>query len=383
MQSHDELMAAAREQTGLDDFGDESFQDGLERLVASLRTEARLNEIGELAMPALIVKLLTQRLHVEDWYRRHPEIDDEPVVAPLIGLGLPRTGSTALSNLLAEDPNARSLIRWQACEPCPPPSTVTGDDPRIARARAEAKMQSELAPRLDALVPASPMGPEECQDLMALDFKAHYFQAFAHVPSYSAWLTDADLTSTYLYERRVLKLLQWGLPTKPWRLKCPSHLLWLDHLDHAFPDARFVMTHRDPTDVMVSVADVYAEVGAMFSDDIDHDYLGRLNVEQWSTALQRLQEFRDGGADDRFFDIDFQAVQRQPFDEVRALYGWLGEPVTEEFDTGMARWWERHAETREQNIHPDPSVFGLDLEAVASCFAGYRSRVEGWLAGST
>ena len=119
---------------------------------------------------------------------------------------------------------------------------------------------------MSALVPGSPTGPEECQDLMALDFKAHYFQAFAYVPSYSEWLLDADLTSTYRYERRALKLLQWGAPTRPWRLKCPSHLLWLDHLDEVFPDARFVMTHRDPTEVMVSVADVYAEVGRQFSD---------------------------------------------------------------------------------------------------------------------
>ena len=96
---------------------------------------------------------------------------------------------------------------------------------------------------------------------MALDFKAHYFQAFAYVPSYSDWLLDADLTSTYRYERRALKLLQWGSPTRPWRLKCPSHLLWLDHLDEVFPDARFVMTHRDPTEVMVSVADLGELVG--------------------------------------------------------------------------------------------------------------------------
>ena len=111
MQPHEELLAAARDETGLDDFGDDSFRDGLERLVRSLRTEARLSAVGELALPHLIVNLLAQRLQIEDWYRRHPDIDDEPIAAPLIGLGLPRTGSTALSHLLAEDPHARSLVR--------------------------------------------------------------------------------------------------------------------------------------------------------------------------------------------------------------------------------------------------------------------------------
>src|SRR3546814_14459655 len=100
----------------------------------------------------------------------------------------------------------------------------------------------------------------ECQDLMALDFKSQIFQALAQIPSYSDWLLEADHTSTYLYEKRVLKLLQWGEPARPWRLKAPTHMLYLDALDKVFPDAKFVMTHRDPTDVMLSVATVYADI---------------------------------------------------------------------------------------------------------------------------
>ena len=113
----------------------------------SLRTEATLNAVGEIVLPELILKHLSQRLQIEDWYRRHPEIDDEPIDAPLIGLGLPRTGSTALSILLAEDPDARSLRRWEAGAPCPPPSTVDGPDPRIAEAEAMQRMQDQLSPR--------------------------------------------------------------------------------------------------------------------------------------------------------------------------------------------------------------------------------------------
>jgi hypothetical protein len=357
MGDHEELLEAARAQTGLDDFGDESFREGLERLTRSLRTEAKLSSLGELALPHLLTNLLSQRLQIEDWYRRHPEIDDEPIVAPLIGLGLPRTGSTALSCLLAEDPNARSLVRWQASWPCPPPSTVEGPDPRIAQAEAEAAMQQELSPRLASLVPSSPTGPEECQDLMGLTFRSHYFQAFAHIPSYSEWLLDADLSSTYAYERRALKLLQWGAPAKPWRLKCPSHLLWLEHLDGAFPDARFVMTHRDPTEVMVSEADDYAEVQRQFADEIDRPYLGRLNVEHWSAAMERIVAFRDAHGDDRFFDMDFRAVQADPIGEVRRLYDWLGEPVTDEFEAGMERWWAEHAATLDETQHHNHGLF--------------------------
>ena len=239
-------------------------------------------------------------------------------------------------------------------EPCPPPSTVEGPDPRIAAAAAQQEMMDAAAPRLAALVPSTPTGPEECQDLMALDFKSQYFQAFAHIPSYSRWLVDADLTPTYAYERRTLKLLQWGQPRRPWRLKCPTHLLFLPHLDKAFPDARYVWTHRDPTEVILSVADLYAEFGQMTSNTVDRNYLGQLNVEQWSVGMRRALEFRDVGNDDRFFDLDFAAVQRDPIGEVKRLYAWLDEPVTAEFEAGMQEWWRvagalrlpRHASRR-------------------------------------
>ena len=378
MDSAEALIEAARVETGLDDFGDDSFREGLEVLVRALRQEAHLNEIGELALGQRILGHLAQRLQIEDWHRRHPEIDDEPIDAPLIGLGLPRTGSTALSFLLAEDPSTRSLRRWESAQPCPPPSTVQGPDPRIAQTEIEVEMQRQTTPRVLSLVPTTPTGPFECQDLMALDFKSQLFQAFAYVPSYSRWLLDADLTSTYRYERRTLKLLQWGAPARPWRLKCPTHLLYLEHLDKAFPDARFVMTHRDPTEVILSVADVYAEVSRMFTDGIDPVYLGELNVEHWSVGMQRALAFRDADADARFYDIDFRAMQRDPIGEVQGLYRWLGEPISDEFEQGMRRWWKQNAESRQEHERPDPEVYGIDFDRVRPLFADYTARMSEW-----
>ena len=217
MATIDEIKRAAVEQTGLDDFGDDSFEEGLTLLLSSLGEEARLNAHGEDFIYGRITGYLGQRLQVEEWYRRHPEIDDTPILSPVIGLGLPRTGSTALSMLLAQDPEVRYLRRWESSQPCPPPSTVQGVDPRIPPDKGEM-----LGTRYH--VPADTHGPMECHELMALDFKSHIFQSFAQIPSYSAWLVDkADLVSTLQYQRRVMKLLQWGEPSRPWRLKCPSH----------------------------------------------------------------------------------------------------------------------------------------------------------------
>jgi hypothetical protein len=218
----------------------------------------------------------------------------------------------------------------------------------------------------------------ECQELMALDFKTQFFQAFAQIPSYSNWLTEADLTSTYFYERRVLKLLQWGSPEKPWRLKCPNHLSFLKHLDRAFPDARFVMTHRDPTEVIVSVAHLYSDYIGKLTDKLDPHSIAALLLRQLSEAMKRTLAFRDNGNDARFYDIDFRAMQRDPIGEVRGLYAWLGESVSPAFGVGMSRWWKENAENREPNVHPNPSVFGLDLDAVRPLFADYTARVATW-----
>jgi hypothetical protein len=369
-----EVMSQASAQTGLTDFGDDSFRDGLDILLSSLRDEARLHERGQAFLRQRIVGHLSQRLQVEDWYRRHPEIDDVPITGPLIGVGLPRTGSTALSMLLAQDPDVRYLRRWESSQPCPPPSTVQGVDPRVPPDKGEM-----VGSRYH--VPAQTHGPMECHELMALDFKSHIFQSFAEIPSYSRWLVEeADLTSTFRYQRKVMKLLQWGEPERPWRLKCPSHVLWLDALDTVFPDARYVMTHRDPTDVILSVADLYADIIGSFSDEVDRPYIGRLNVEHWTLGMRRTLRFRADGAEKRFYDIDFQAMQADPIGEVAALYAWLGAPVGAEFEARMQSWWTQAADEREPSSHADPAEFGIDFDEVRPRFADYVDSARHWTA---
>ena len=138
------------------------------------------------------------------------------------------------------------------------------------------------------------------------------------------------------------------------------------------------MTHRDPTDVILSVAGVYADIAGGFTDHLDLAYLGALNVEHWSLGMERALAFRDGGAGDRFYDIDFRAMQADPIGEVQGLYAWLGEPVSEEFEAGMRRWWEQNAENREPATHAGPATFGLDLDKVRPLFADYVARSNAW-----
>lgn len=369
----DELMARATAQTGLTDFGEDSFREGLEILVRSFRTEARLNATGEAVIYPRLVRALGQRLQVEDWYRRHPEIDEVEVRSPVFGIGLPRTGSTALSLLLAQDPNRRYIRRWESTEPCPPPSTVVGPDPRIDHALDEKIGTKDHVPS------DGPNGPMECLDIMGLDFKTQLYFAFARIPTYVEWLLDADLESTYRYERRVLKLLSWGMPNKPWHLKTPMHVLFIPSILAVFPDARFVMTHRDPTDVLLSISELYRDIFTTFTEEVDFKYIGSSNLQVWSTAMDRVLAHRAAHGDRLFYDIDYRAMQADPIGEVRGLYAWLGEPVTEKFATGMASWWEQSQKVREPSAKADPALFGLDIDTIRPRFTDYAAHAARWV----
>jgi hypothetical protein len=219
----------------------------------------------------------------------------------------------------------------------------------------------------------------ECHELMSLDFKAHIFVAFAQIPTYSTWLVqDADLEPTYAYQKRVMKLLQWGEPQRTWRLKAPSHVLFLEGLDRAFPDAQFVMTHRDPTDVMLSSAELYADIIGTFTDHIDRAAIGHLNVEHWTLGMRRVMAFRAAGADHRFYDIDFRSMQSDPIGQVRGLYDWLRIPVSDVFEERMQDWWTHSQDEREPSHHGEAQDYGLDLDDVRDQFADYVAIAEKW-----
>lgn len=371
-----ELIRQAQSATSLEDFGEDSFREGLEILVAAVDAEARLSPSGRAAYNAQLVDLLSNRLQIENWYRRHPEIDEEQIVAPLIGLGLPRTGSTAWSCLLAEDPAVRSIRNWEAQAPCPPPETATQfSDPRIGRAQLSMDRRSALFPRMKMLVPSTATSPTECLTFMAYDFKSQLFQAFVQVPSYVEWLNHkADLVPTYRYVKRVLKLLQWRCPPTRWRLKSPMHSLFIDALAKVFPDARFWMTHRDIAKVIPSVADLYYELTRAFSDEVDKAAIGAMTVDFCELGMRRMMSFREAGNDHRFFDVNFKALQKDPWPLIAQLYDFLGEELTPQALQRMEAWRRNTPRDKHGEHHCDPAEFGLDPALLRRRFGFYSER---------
>jgi hypothetical protein len=370
--SADELEDAARAETGLTDFGDGLHREGLERLVASMNEEGDLTEIGEIMQRIRLGAHLTARLRVEQTYKEHPEIAEQVVEGPVFVIGLPRTGTTALSQLVAADPQFRSLRLWESGAPVPPPEAATQHtDPRIAETEAGLAMMNETFPLMQTMYHSEATTATECQDLMGMSFRTAHFDGSARVPSYMAWVIDCDMRGTYEYHRRVLRLLQWHCPPHLWHLKTPVHMFALDALIDAYPNARFLWSHRDPARVLGSVCSLVHYTRSWSSDRDDAYELGAEMLDRWALAVERAMEFRARVGDDRFADVPFAALQRDPLGAITAAYERIGLELNEESRRAVSGWASGHEPGSHGSHTYELTDFGIDAEQVRDRFAPY------------
>jgi hypothetical protein len=372
-----EILDAAHSQTGLEDFGSASFREGLDVLAAALEREAHLSPAGEQIARMHLTQLLATRLEIEDCYRRHPEIDEQDVAAPIFILGLPRTGTTALSYLLACDPDTRALRFWESQAPVPPPESATEhSDPRIAATQAMFDAMHATYPELLAMYFATATSPTECQDLLGREFRAQHFCGQYWVPSFSAWQLDCDMAPAYRYHRRQLKLLQWRCPPNRWLLKTPVHMLSLDALDRVYPDARFIMTHRDPAKVLGSVCSLIGLMYRMTSDEVDRTLLGQAQAEVWAEALRRAIDFRRRIGEERFADLTFWELEEAPIAAIERAYRRLGLPFNDAARARMAGWADENPRGKRGEHHYRLEDYGLDADGVRAKYAFYMERFD-------
>lgn len=373
------LLDQARERSGLSDFGEEDFLEPLSRLVDSINRECELSPIGEQAVPEMLLTQLVNRLEIESWYARHPEIDDEQIVAPVFTASLPRTGTTALGFIMAQDPETRVLRNWEAYHPCPPPESATEhNDPRIAVAQRESDGLEAMVPELVNMLPRSVTGPEECYIIKSYAFSAYGFDAIINVPSYVEWLVHSKdvLLSGYRYHRRVLKLLQWHCPPRRWSLRTPEHLFSMDAIDEVYPDARFIMTHRDPAKALASVCSLLYEIRRAHVLNPQPEAHGKRQQEYWALGLERALAFRDRVGEARFFDISHKRQVIDPAEQIRPLYEKLGWDYNDGLTARIKQWQEGTP----RRPHPvSPGFFGLDPEDIAQRYRFYSERFAAFL----
>jgi hypothetical protein len=375
--SADDLLAEACKPTVLDDFGSDDFLEGLAVYCESVYSEAKLNDVGVMAVQGTIVASLANRLRVVDWAARHPDVADECIEAPLIVIGMFRAGTTFLSNLLDQDRGNRALLRWEAVDSAPPPTPTTfRSGPRVDAVRASADMLEQLNPRMAAVHHEEADGPTECVAVMSQDFKSLSWEAITNVPTYGQWLGVVDQRSAYEYHRLVLQVLQHGGVRGRWTLKSPHHAIALEALTAVYPDARLVLLHRDPVVLCASVCSLVHTLSGTFSD-VDHR---RYIAEHWTAMLQtsisRIDAFRAAHPEHPILDIQYDDLLHAPVDTVARIYEAFGDGLADEARAAV----ESHVATNRRGRYGehryDLAEFGLAERDIAERFASYVERYD-------
>jgi len=324
------LVATACEEAGSDDFGDDGWQPGLARLTDGLVNEARLSAIGVEIAYLDLMRALKNRLGVIAWRKEHPEIAREPVIAPIVIVGQPRTGTTILYDLLAQDPDLRAPLTWEVDAPCPVPQPETyHNDPRIAQTQASIELSEQIIPGFLAFHPMGALVGQECVRITASEFTSMIFSVQYRLPSYYRWLLyEADHAGAYRFHRIFLQHLQSGVSGQ-WLLKSPAHLWHLDALLTEYPDALIVQTHRDPLNVISSIAALTHHLRRMGTDDSNIAECAAQSYEEVVVGLGREMALRDSGAvpAERVIDVLFTDFVNDPLTTITDIYQKLGREL--------------------------------------------------------
>jgi hypothetical protein len=334
-----QLIADACEQAGSDDFGGDTFVEGLERLVDALVNEAALNELGEAVVTGELAGYLGDRLETVAYRNAHPEIAEVDVLPPIVIVGQGRTGTTILYDLLAQDPAVRVPRTWEVDLPCPPPETATYEtDPRIAEVDAVLDGVDLALPGFRAMHPMGALLAQECVRITASDFRSLIFATQYRVPSYVQWLVyEADMRPAYRWHRMFLQHLQARHPAERWVLKSPGHQWALDTLLAEYPNALLVQSHRDPLRIIASLGSLVARLRSLASDEASIPEAARDFGDIILDGLDRTVTAREDGIvrEDQVVDVQFADFMADPFATIGRVYERLGLELTPDAEARM------------------------------------------------
>jgi hypothetical protein len=341
-----QVVESAVQATQLDDLGEPTWQEGLDRLLEDLDRSAKLNALGATIVEAELTGYLSNRLRIVDWRANHPDVAQGKVQRPLVICGQPRTGTTILYDLLAQDPAHRAPLSWEVDFPVPPPVSATYDsDPRIDESQAVTDMVDVMIPGFTDFHPMGARLAQECVRMTGSDFRSMIFPTQYDVPEYDHWLLhEADLAPAYRWHRMYLQHLQSQHRGERWLLKSPAHLWHLGALMAEYPDAVVIQTHRDPLKVIASVSALVAHLRRMASDDSSLTVAAAEYCDDIFLGLDRsIRARRDGTLDPRqVIDVQFADFMADPFAFIGSIYDQLGVPLTAEAEARMREFMATH-----------------------------------------
>jgi hypothetical protein len=333
------LLAAATRRTGLADFGPDTFREGLRSLIDSLESEAALSTLGRFIARTEIVMFLENRLRLQDWRRRHPEIAEVRIERPVFIIGMPRTGTSILHEIIAQDPNVRVPMTWEVDRPFPPPEAASyTTDARIREVQRNLDRSESLIPDFKRMHPMGAELPQECVRMTAIEFASMIFHTTYRVPSYARWLHDrADLAPVYASHRRFLQQLGWRCARERWVLKSPGHLWAIEDLMREYPDACLVQTHRDPLKITASLTSLVSVLRTMASERVDRLEIAHEWSEHVRTGLEKSVEARKRGVvpSAQVIDVQFRDFMKDQIGTIRTIYQRFGMRLTPEAESRM------------------------------------------------
>lgn len=374
-----ELLSAARQATGLENFGDDSFRIPMRLVLKGLETESDLNPIGRFLTRQSILRVLKNRLYAEDLIERHPEILEREIRDPIVVVGLARSGTTRLHRLLASDPRFTHLLAWESVNPAPwPESFGDGPDPRIRAIEQGLKAVLYLSPQIASVHPLGAHEVEEEVGLIEHAFSSQLFEVIHYMPSFASWLMEHDQTYAYEYMLRLLKLVAWfrnDPPEKPWVLKSPQHMQDLDALMTVMPGARLVCSHRDPVKAVGSACSMAWNALVRDTDHLDPHWVGREWSGKTEAMLRKTLRVREERvAPEQQLDVLYADIGADWRAVMQRIYAFIGEEWNDSAEQSMERWLEQNGQHRHGVHRYSLTDFGLDADEVDARFRFYRQR---------
>lgn len=349
----EQLLSQACDISGLDDFGDPHFEPAFQILVSALSDEAELNELGVATQQQRLLNNLLNRLRLEAWIERHPEILEERLLAPVVIVGLARTGTTMLHRTLANDRRFYAPLWYEVRNPAPYLDwTADGVDQRLVEAKAEVDALLSANPEIAAIHPMDPRGADEEILLLEHSFYSYVPNAYAHIPSYTKYVGSHDNLPAYQYLKRQLQCLQWqkkqrGESAERWLLKAPHHLHFMALLFQVFPDAQIIATHRDPLVSVPSITSMMYNLRLTCSDSPDKRAVAAEWSELFACGMRHTMHVRNT-MNERFFDVWFEDTVARPMEVIEDTYQFIGMPLTAEARAAM----QAHKEANKREDRP-------------------------------
>ena len=371
------LHAHASEARQLDDFGEDDYSQALEMLCRSLDEDAALTPLGELTFQTMITDALEARLLAEDGWKRNPAAGNARVERPLVIIGLPRSGTTALHHLIAQDPGIQTLEHWIQRTPKPrPPRSAWQQDPDYLASEARVRMMYERSPEMRAIHEIEAHLPDECWNLFSQNFSHSSYQANADVHQYARWWANADMTPVYRRHLRNVQLIGHREPQKRWLFKDATHLFDAGALFEVYPDALIVQTHRDPARLIPSVCSLCWSARGALSQGTDMAAFGRSTLELWERSIFNMMAAREKQDPSQFFDLPFERFVSDPVRAIEEIYRAFDLAFTSDVKAAVERFRSDNPKGKHGEHAYSASQWGLDSEEIHERFRRYTDTYE-------